>query len=263
MTVSRSFPAGDFDALAAYRRMFATATDGVAAWWYFGTAFAEIPGYLSLPVIQAETLMIYKTTTLSADAFRMDWWEIGYMRDLATGEIARAWTNPLTGATVAAPQKFEEGPAHFLIARDGAGLKLELTQAHARIERVDVVFSEADGRVLLEQTERKVRGFPLPDGSMPSLDSADVSAARTTLSIQAARADLVNPSAPCSGAYDFELRKPPGWMGFGDRPGTAMTRGAMVKAGLNEQINPIAWRRLQQLFPDCFDGDEVRPRWPA
>lgn len=264
MTANSSAPSGDFDALSVYRRMFATATDGLAAWWYFGTAFVEAPGSdLSIPVVQAETLMIYKTSTLSPDAFRMDWWEIGYMRDVATGEIAQTWTNPVTGAALPAPQKFEEGPAHYLISRDGSGLRLELTQAHARIEHVEVAFTETDGRVRLEQRERKVRGFPLPDGSMPSLDSPDVSAARTTLSFQCARADLQADTAHCTGVYDFELGKPPAWMGFGDRPGRAITRGAMVKAAMNEPLNPIAWRRLRTLFPDRFEGDEVRPRWPA
>ncbi|WP_394762687.1 hypothetical protein [Phenylobacterium sp.] len=261
MSETKTPPGAGFDALDAYRRMFATAHDGDAAWWYLGTMFVEIPGYLPLPVIQAETVMIYRTTTLSNDAFRMDWWEIGYMRDLATGEVAQTWTNPITGKTVPSPQKFEEGPAHFLIQRDGAGLKLELTQPYARIESVSVEFSEADGRILLEQTERKVRGFPLPDGSMPSLDSGDVSPARTTLSILSSRADLAKPSAPSSGAYDFELRTPPAWTGLAGHGGRAITRGAMVKTEMHAPLNPIGWRRLKTIFPECFEGDEIRPRW--
>lgn len=261
MSQAVSPPPGDFDALDAYRRMFATADDGDAAWWYFGTMFVEAPGFLPLPVIQAETLMIYRTTTLSPDAFRMDWWEIGYMRDLSTGKVAETWTNPITGARVPAPQKFEEGPAHFLIQRDGAGLKLELTQPFARIESVTVAFSETDGRLLLEQTERKVRGFPLPDGTMPDLDSTDVSPARTTLSILSARADLAAANTPSSGAYDFELRTPPAWTGLAGCGGRAITRGAMVKAEMNEKLNPIAWQRLESIFPDCFDGEVIRPRW--
>jgi hypothetical protein len=206
--------------------------------------------------------MVYKTATLSPDAFRMEYWEIGYMRDPTTGEIARRWLNPITGAEVASPDRFEEGPAHFIIERDGAGLKLELVQAHARIESVDVAVTSRNGRVVIEQTERKVRGFPLPDGSMPSLDSDSVSRARTKLTLFASQADLAFNSAPSSGAYEFELGPPP-WMGFGNTPGRSITRGSMVKADMHEQRNPVAWARMKSLFPDCFDGDEVRPRWAA
>lgn len=259
----RSRPSGAFDALAAYRRMFNTASDGLSAWWYFGTAFVELEGFPSLPVIQAETLMIYRTSTLSEDAFRMDWWEIGYLRDPVTGEVAKTWTNPVTGAVVDAPDRFEEGPAHFMVSRAGEGLHLELTQAHAAVERVDVSFTEDGDRIWLEQTERKVRGFPLPDGTMPSLDSGDVSAARTTLCISAQRKDLAREDAASSGAYAFELSRPPGWMGLAGRPGVAVTRGVMVKAPLDSPINPIGWARLQSLFPDRFAGERIVPRWPA
>ena len=251
-----------FDALSAYRRMFATAEDGLTAWWYFGTSFVEMPGYPTIPVLHIETLMIYRTVTLSPDAFRMEYWEIGYMRDPTTGEIARRWLNPITGAEVTSPDRFEEGPAHFTIERIGSALKLDLVQAHARIESVDVVLSLTNDRVMIEQTERKVRGFPLPDGSMPSLDSDSVSRARTKLTMVSSQADLQLSSAPCSGAYEFELAQPP-WMGFGDQVGRSITRGVMVKTDMNEKRNPVAWERMKSLYPDCFDGDEVRPRWAA
>ena len=220
----------------------------------------EIEEYPTLPVLHIETLMIYNTTTLSDKAFRMDWWEIGYMRDPTTGEIARQWLNPITGALVDCPDRFEEGPSHFIIEQAGAALEVSLVQAHARIESVEVNFTTQGGRVFLEQTERKVRGFPLPDGSMPSLDSDQVSSARTMLSVFASQDDLAKNSAHSSGAYEFELA-PPAWMGFGGRPGRSITRGIMVKAGMNHQLNPLAWQRMKALFPDCFDGESVRPRW--
>lgn len=251
-----------FDPLAAYRAMFAGPENGMSAWWYFGEAFAEMDGFPSIPVIQAETLMIYKTQPLSPDAFRMDWWEIGYMRDLATGEIAKSWLNPITGARMPAPSKFEEGPAHFLISRDGDGLKLELTQAHARIERVDVTFTRHGDRLQLTQVEQKVRGFPLPDGTMPSLDSPNVSRARTQLTLFSGIADLGQALPPSSGVYDFELSSLPSWMGFGALKGRFLTRGAMVKApDIHHQLNPIAWARLKSLFPERFDRDRVAPKW--
>jgi hypothetical protein len=251
------------DPLDTYRRMFAEPHDGVTAWWYLGSSFAEMDGYPVIPVLHVETVMLYKTTTLDADSFRMDWWEIGYMRDPVTGEVAETWTNPITGARIPFPQKFEEGPSYFTFARGagGEGLKVELVQKHARVESVEVQFSERDGRILLDQHERKVRGFPLPDGTMPSLDSDQVSRARTRLSIFSAKADLERPGAPSSGSYEFEL-KAPAWMGMGERPGRTIVRGVMVKApDPQAQLNPTGWARLRELFPDCFEGERIVPNW--
>jgi hypothetical protein len=249
------------DPLDTYRRMFANIEDGLSAWWYLGSSFIDVEGFPSFPVQHIETVMVYKTRTLSPDAFQMDWWEIGYMRDPTTGEIAKTWTNPITGAVVAAPNKFEEGPAKFVFTRKGDGLDVQLEQAHARIESVEVVFTEYDGRVMLEQTERKVRGFPLPDGSMPSLDSTNVSKAQTRLTIISAKADLLRPDTPSSGSYDFTLGAP-AWMGMGERGGRCVVKGIMVKAAMNNQLNPTGWARLQALFPGRFDGDDIRPLWP-
>jgi hypothetical protein len=248
------------DPLGAYRRMFANAEDGLAAWWYLGTSFLEVDGFPTIPVLHIETVMVYKTTTLSADAFRMDWWEIGYMRDPVTGEIAETWTNPITGGLQQTPRTFEEGPANFVFTRKGAGLDVQLVQPYARIESVDVVFTAYDGRIMLEQTERKVRGFPLPDGSMPSLESDNVSKALTRLSIISDASDLTRPDAPCSGSYHFELSAP-AWMGLGERKGRCVVKGIMVKAPMNAKLNPTGWARLQALFPACFEGESIRPRW--
>ena len=251
----------DLDRLEAYRRMFVGPGEGSSAWWYLGTSVAQMEGYPVIPVLNVETLMIYKTSTLSPDSFRMDWWEIGYMRDPVTGEVAETWTNPITGAQLPFPKKFEEGPSYFIFTRAADGLEVALVQKHARVESVSVTFAERDGRVLLDQHERKVRGFPLPDGTMPSLDSDQVSRARTRLSVFSARVDLDAPFTPASGSYEFEL-KAPAWMGMGKRPGVAFTRGVMVKAAYpDQQLNPTGWARLKSLFPDRFDGDRVVPRW--
>jgi hypothetical protein len=258
---ARKRPATPFDALDTYRRMFANAEDGLSAWWYFGVSFMHVEHYPTIPVQHIETVMIYKTRTLSPDSFRMDWWEIGYMRDPMTGELADTWINPVTGARLTPPRKFEEGPAHFTFTRKGEGLDVTLEQAHARIDSVEVTFTEDDGRVMLNQIERKTRGFPLPDGSMPDLDSEHVSKAETRLTIISSLEDLKRPDAPSSGSYSFELKQAPPWMQLGNRKGRCVVEGIMVRAGVNEKINPTAWARLQALFPDCFDGEELRPKW--
>jgi hypothetical protein len=260
-TIAPTAPkAAVIDALDAYRRMFAGAEDGLSAWWYLGNMRVEMENFPAIPVLHVETVMVYRTTTLSPDSFRMDWWEIGYMRDPVTGEIAKSWTNPITGKVVPAPQKFEEGPARFIISRADNGIKLELIQAHARVQSVEAVFTESEGRILLVQTEKKVRGFPLPNGEMPSLDSDGVSPALTRLNLFSSRADLTGAYPASSGSYDFELAPPP-WMGFGDMKGRSITQGVMVKTPMQERINPTGWARLQALFPEHFDGENIVPKW--
>ncbi len=251
----------DLDLLDTYRKVFNGAQDGLSAWWYFGQSFADIDGWPSIPTLHAETLMLYRTETLSADSFRMHWWEIGVMRDPVTGETAETWRNPVTGKVVRTPSRFEEGPAYYTVTRRDDALQIDLVQAHARVEEVRVAIAEVDGQVLIDQTELKTRGFPLPDGTMPDLDSAAVSSARTRLFACAARQDLDRSCLPASGAYEFELTKLPEWMGFGDRQGRNMVRGTMVKSAIDSRINPTAWARLKQLHPTCFDGDTLLPNW--
>jgi len=249
-------------ALQIYRRMFGTPNDGLAAYWYFGTMSVQVEAFPVIPVITAETIMVYKTTTLSEDSFRMDWWEIGYMRDPVTGEVAETWTNPITGKTIPAPRKFEEGPATFTITADGPErLTIGLVQAHAHVLGVDVTISEAQGQVFLNQVERKIRGFPKQDGSFPEPGEPGAVEARTQLSVWADRQALETEAYPfSSGSYEFELSLP-GWMGFGELQGTCLTRGIMRKAPMHERTNPIAWDRLKALFPERFDGEAVKPAW--
>ena len=251
----------DLSPLQIYRRLFGTPEDGLAAYWYLGTMSVQVEDLPVIPVISAETVMVYRTRTLSETSFKMDWWEIGVMRDPVTGEIPRDWTNPITGEVIPAPKKFEEGPAGFTVTATDAGLRVELVQAHAKILGVDVEITQTDGRVLLKQVERKFRGFPRPDGSFPEPGEVGSVRARTQLSVWGDMSELATSAYPfSSGAYDFELDLPP-WMNFGDRKGVCLTRGIMRKAAMNDPINPIAWARLKAEFPDRFDGDALQPVW--
>jgi hypothetical protein len=247
--------------LQIHRRMFGTPGDGMAAYWYLGMMSVVVEDGPPIPVIQAETVMVYKATTLSDDAYTLQWWEIGVMRDPVTGEIARDWTNPITGAVLPTSRKFEEGPATFTITAAGEGLKIDLIQAHAKVIGVDVTIRTENGRVFLEQIERKFRGLPRPDGSFPEPGEPGSVEARTRLSIWASLADLESSPYPfSSGSYGLGLDLQP-WMGFGDRKGHCVIEGVMRKAGMREKLNPIAWERLKAEFPERFEGEELRPAW--
>ena len=92
---------GEISLLDTHRRLMASATDQDVCWWYLGTTFAQVDGYPDIAALQAETIMIYRTETLSADCYRIHWREVGYFRDPASGEVAHDWLNPITGEIAA------------------------------------------------------------------------------------------------------------------------------------------------------------------
>jgi hypothetical protein len=254
----------DLSLLDIHRRIMATPGDEDVCWWYFGTAFAQIEGHSDIATLHAETIMIYRPETLSATSYRLHWREIGYFRDPVTGEMAVEWLNPLTGETVPAPASFEEGPSFYTITQTQQGLDIHLVQAHATVRGINVTLADAGGgRANLVQQEHKVRGFPLADGTMPAPDSGAISQTSTELSFFADRAalELGTPDASCSGTYKFELSAVPPWMGFGARPGSAVVRGTIRKARMQDQLNESAWARLRLVFPGYFTGALLTPPW--
>ena len=76
-----------------YRRMFATADDGVVSWWYSGLSYVTLPDQPEIPLSQISAIMTYRTETVSASAFRVHWSEIGVFSSPVTGEEPGPWTN--------------------------------------------------------------------------------------------------------------------------------------------------------------------------
>ena len=254
----------DLSLFDIHRRIMASDTDADICWWYLGTTFILIDGYPEIAALQAETIMIYRPETLSANQYRIHWREIGYFRDPISGEVATDWLNPITGKTVAVPKSFEEGPSAYTITATEDGLVVDLAQAHAIVRGIDVYLREiSPGRFNLIQKERKVRGFPLPDGTMPSPDSKAVSETSTELSIFADRAaiEASEQDLTCTGIYTFELSNLPPWAGFGEQKGRAVVKGVMRKANRRDPVNDIALNRLRAAFPNYFSGAELTPPW--
>jgi hypothetical protein len=252
------------DLFRVYRRFFGTPQDGEVAWWYLGTTMVDVVPFTLLPIIQAETLMVYRTETVDRDTYKIHWREVGYFRDPASGKVADQWVNPITGATIIPPRMFEEGPACFTVTRTGEGVAISLVQANASAPRVELTGGTHNGRVFLKQIERKVRGFPNPDGSLPPPGSDRTTEAVSTLTpyadIAAVDADHEDWRG-FQGAYSFELPLLPPWMGFGDRTGRTLVRGLMQKARIDERFNPVAWDRLAEVFPHYFSTGAIRFKW--
>jgi hypothetical protein len=248
----------------AYKKLFASSVDESVCWWYFGTVLVDIPGMPTLPVVQSETAMIYRVETVSAEQFRIHWREIGYFRDPLTGQAAEQWKNPITGHTVHCSQIFEEGPGCTTVGLSPSGLAISLSQPFAIVRGVEVDITERGGRIKIVQTERKQRGYPQEDGSLPEPGAKGTSEARTVLAILGSRGDVLDEGqnwAPASGSYEFGLNVLPPWMGFGELDGRTTVRGILHKTGMDHHINSTAWSQLQKSFPDYFENGRLRRGW--
>ena len=251
------------DALDVYRRTLTTLHEDDTAWWYLGTSTLEVEGHPELIVNHVETVMIYRARTLNDDSYRVPWWEIGIFRDASTGEIPAEWLNPLTGQTIPAARSFEEGPSGFSLRRNAIGgvEMFDAVQAFAALESSQISIAEQGDRVVVTQTEYKMRSFPGRDG-IPDLSAGEGSRSRTVLQWIADRAELETgaPSVHATGMYSLEIAAPP-WLGLGDRQSKFMVKGLMVKADLAKPLNPRGWADLQLLFPQYFLDGRIQPRW--
>jgi hypothetical protein len=249
------------DLYTAYRKMFASLDDERVVWWYCGGVTAPRDGVGLVPHVQAETIMVYRTRDAGPDSFTIDWTEVGYFRDVATGQPLEGWFNPFAQLTEPYPKTFVDGPATFTVRRNverrESGLDIHLVQRGARIDDVALVHSVNAASLGLVQTETKTRTFHRPDGTLPPLDSPEATQIETVLSIWsplAAVHDGAVRNAPSAGFYSSGSRK-------GSSGGWASTvvAGVMRKARPDERVNPQAWARLEEKFPAFFRGDRIDP----
>ena len=247
------------DVFDTYRKMFASGDPReLVIWWYCGVVTAAREGVGEVPLTQAETIMAYRTRELGPERFAIDWTEVGSFRNITTGEPLEGWFNPFRDAIEPYPRTFVDGPATFTISRSAGGVQIDLVQHNARIDGVTLAVSHNPASVGLVQTETKTRTFHRPDGSLPALDSDDATAIQTVLSIwspAAAVADAAQRNVPSHGFYKSGSR---GTGGGGSWASTTV-RGTMQKARADERLNPVAWTRLQRMYPAFFKGDRVAP----
>ena len=248
------------DLFNAYRKMFASLDDELVVWWYCGGVVSQRQGVGTVPHVQAETLMVYRTRDAGADRFTIDWTEVGYFRDITTGQPLQGWFNPFTQLTEPYPKSFVDGPATFTVQRTATGVDVQLVQHNARIDGVQLVASVNEASVGLVQTETKTRTFHRPDGSLPPLDSPDATQIETVLSVWSPRGavdDAAVRNAPGHGFYRSGSRG----AGAGGTWAATVVSGTMCKGRPDERVNPQAWDRLLQQFPQFFseDGQRVAP----
>ena len=251
------------DLFNAYRKTFASLDpEELVVWWYCGFVVAARDGVGTVPITQAETIMVYRTRDVAADTFTIDWTEVGAFRDVVTGRTMEAWFNPFSGVLVPHPQSFVDGPATFTVRRQGDGIDIRLVQHNARIDSVRLEVATSPATVGLKQTEVKVRTFHRPDGTLPPLDGPDATHIETVLSIWSSLDAVNDPSVPNASSRGFYTSGAPrDRASKGSWAGTTV-QGSMHKASVHERVNPTAWDRLQDLYPSFFDGDRIDPEWP-
>ncbi len=243
------------DEFNIYRRLLASAADEEVSWWYMGTTFVVLENGTSIPVSHPETVMTYSVETVSDAEFWIHWREVGYFRDPVTGDIASSWLNPVTGATVSCPSSFEEGPATYAVRRTDAGLNITLEQNHANVRSITVEMVQTNNRIIVTQTERKVRSFPDRDGVIRDPDEGGGAEAQTTLMFSANANDCRSDQSTwinASGTYEFRLQTIPERMGFESEAGHTVVHGVIAKGRPDEKIKPVAWERFDRLYPGFF-----------
>lgn len=233
-----------------YRRMVTSPRDEKIHWWYFGTVVVSINGLPPMSTINAATLMVYRTETLSPNCFAIHWDEVGYFTDYVSEEPMDSWLNPLSGERVASPRGFAEGPARYEVTRADNGLTVTLSQPGATVNSIDLTWRDDARGVQLVQRERKTRGFPEIDGRLPDPHSSSGFEAVTELAF------LDRPGSDGSateGLYTFALAGAPPWMRFDPTlHARATVHGVIKKAAPTASPRRESMRILQAMFPEFF-----------
>jgi hypothetical protein len=245
----------------AWRKMFASLRDEEeVCCWYMGTMFVRPQGVPEIPVMHAETIMVYRASAAADGSTRMRWIEIGRFRDALTGEATQNWLNPITGRRVPMPKSFITKASEYHVRSGADTLAVRLDQHDARVESVEAQIRAEGARVWVQQTERKVRGVA---ATATAAEVVGHPKSLTKLAISADRREIDDPnclSATASGSYSFETDALPAWAGF-EVPGSTIVRGLMQKAATDVPVSAQAWQALRALYPQFFSGDKVAPRW--
>ncbi len=252
------------DVYDAYAKVLASRAGGAACWWFSGLMFAHVDGLREFAVLAEHSLLVCVAEARQG-SMTYTWRQIGYYEDLFTGQVARTWDNPFLGRAVSLPPIFSEGPKHYTLnPRPPLGATLTLDYDKVRVIALGLTGNVVEGRVVLAQTETKIQGFPGPDGRLPAVNSPGVTGVQTVMSFVAAQSAVEDParaSVSATGFYNSVYDSLPAWMGFGDRYGSALSKGLMLKAALDARPDPAVWSRLKQLHPRTFKGDRLRTDW--
>ncbi len=233
----------------AWRRGFAPAPGDACAWWYAGTLYAHVDGLREFTVLVLNSIMLCRATEF-ADAIVVERRNFGYFSDLDSGAPTTHWHNVFTGVRQAVPPRYDEGPGHYRLSKRDATLTLSADRI--RGNRMNLTGSDTADGLMLTQIEGTLQGLPRLDGTLPPLDSPEVTERQTRLQwvMPQSSASRAPPGASDvgSGFFNHVYDALPPWLGFGGRLGSALAKGVMRKAGVDEVVNPAVRSRIHHLF---------------
>ena len=82
--------------LKLYCRLYGSLDGKPVFGWYSGHAFGNVPGEIIRPLVGFEGFGCGWVKAQPDGTFKNAWKEVGYYKDLRTGEILDTWTNPYT-----------------------------------------------------------------------------------------------------------------------------------------------------------------------
>jgi hypothetical protein len=245
---------------ADWQRLFSAATGASFAWWYAGTVYAHVDGLREFPIVTFHAVVVCRAGR-DRGAATVDWRTFGFFGDLERGGHASSWDNPFTAARCAIPPRFSEGPGQYRLEHNGDSPTLSMQAHNVRVNRCSVSSTVAEGLVSLTQIEGTLQGLPQLNGTLPALDSPRITERQTRLQLVArvdALADPVARPPTIRGFFNHVYDALPDWLGFGDRLGSALSKGVMRKASLGEIVDRATWEQLRRVHPEAFAAGELR-----
>jgi hypothetical protein len=236
--------AAGLDPFDVYLRMAASLADGgECAWWFIGPLSRDVDDIGAVATVQEETIRVHRAEAKSRDEVGYVWKQAGVFRDVVTGEVPDGLFDPIKGAKGPQASTLKGGPSKVIAQRTKDGLSVTTEVPGSTVGPI-LIGATVDGdRVGLVHIEDKSR--PGRDGQ--------VSTNRTVYRIYASLTELKGsaPSVAASGFY--------GVRNLGT--GRVLVNGMMVKAAMDQPLNPIAWQRIKAAHPDFFAGDRLAPQW--
>jgi hypothetical protein len=233
--------AAGLEPLAVYRKMFASADKNEGRYWLFtGPITIDVEGVGPACKVQEETFRALRTEDINRDAFHIYWREAGVLRDFTTGDVVSTIYDPIKGESAPRNGALHTDPSRFTISKSGDNLSVALVYPSAAVLGVTVGAEVTGDRVSLTHTEYKLR---------PTRKTAQCS----TLKIYSSLAELKSgtPSVAAQGFYSIRNMD----------TGNVVIAGVKQNAKMDEKLNPLAWERTRERYPEFFDGDRIALNW--
>ncbi len=225
-----------------------TRLDGLPCYWFYqGTLFGKIEGEKTVPLLGVEGISRTLCERLANGDYRYQLLEAGYYLDLATGELAGDWRNPLNG-TLVQPEPYLS-PQDLQFEQSGRVRPTAALPADANIDYTGMItpvqsfagraWSSEDLLVRMGGTP----GRPVRTATSLATFSADI----------AQIADTTRPVVDCEFSY-HTMGSWRSWLQMGETPGIVSMRLTGQKVSLPEQLPKPLLERITSQYQGFLEG---------